>query len=60
MISLDTATSHRTWPPYKTDLGKYGGPLRIEIEGLGTLESEVTVASETNGFENIPPSAPTT
>jgi 2-keto-4-pentenoate hydratase/2-oxohepta-3-ene-1,7-dioic acid hydratase in catechol pathway len=59
LISLGTAASQRTWPLYKTDLGKYGGPLRIEIEGLGTLESEVTVAGETSGFEKIPQSAPT-
>ncbi len=60
LISLGTAASQRTWPLYKTDLGKYGGPLRIEIEGLGTLESEVTVAGETSGFEKVPQSAPTT
>ena len=60
LISLGTAASQRTWPLYKTDLGKYGGPLRIEIEGLGTLESEVTVAGKTDGFEKIPASAPTT
>jgi 2,4-didehydro-3-deoxy-L-rhamnonate hydrolase len=60
MISLGTAASQRTWPLYKTDLGQYGGPLRIEIEGLGTLENDVTVAGQTSGFKNIPASAPTT
>lgn len=59
MISLGTAASQHTWPLYKTHLGKYGGPLRIEIEGLGTLESDVTVAGDTSGFEDIPQS-PTT